>query len=276
MFGLPIGPGRLSARMQHGVVNVDPLDVAVGQGRLTATAAATLDPPPAALSLQPGPLVTDVAISREVSDKALKYIAPVFADAARVEGRFSLNLSELAVPLAQPAGAPPQGRAAGQLQVHAVRVTPGPTVAQWISLVRQIEGAARDGVQGVVAPGETTLVSIENQAIDFQLVDGRVYHRGLEFNVGDAVVQSTGSVGVDETLDLVLSVPILDEWIDRRPTLLGRLRGQSLQIPVRGTFSRPQVDNRAFTQLSGQLLQGAAAGAIESGLNKLFERLQSR
>lgn len=273
VFGLPIGPGRVVAKLDSGVVRTDPLDVTVGGGRLTTAAAVTLDPPPQALSLQPGPLVTDVAISREVSDKALKYIAPVFADAARVEGRFSMGLSELAVPLEQPAGAPPAGRATGRLQVHTVRVTPGPSVAQWIGVVKQIEGVARNGVEGVAAARETTLVSIRDQAIDFQLVEGRVYHRGLRFEVGDAVVESTGSVGLDETLDLVLSVPILDEWIDRKPQLLGRLRGQAVRIPVRGTFNRPKVDDRAFVQLSRQLIEGAAAGAIESGLRRLFEKL---
>ncbi|TWT96864.1 hypothetical protein Pla108_26390 [Botrimarina colliarenosi] len=276
LFGLPVGAGRLAATLQRGVVQVDPLDIAIGGGRLTATAAATLDPPPSALSLQPGPLVSKVAMSQEVTERVLKFIAPVLADATRIEGQFSMSLREFAVPLAPPAGSPPQGRAAGVLDIHQVRVMPGPAVAEWVGAVKQIAGMARDGVSAVAQPGDSVLVAIDNTPVEFEMVNGRVYHRGLQFYVGDALVQSAGSVGVDESLDLVLSVPILDTWIDRRPKYLGGLRGQVLKIPVQGTMSRPKINRDAFTQMSSQLIESAAAGAIEGGLNKLFEKLQGR
>ncbi len=272
LFGLPVGPGRLSASLERGVVRVDPIDVALGGGRLTAEAAATLDPPPSVLMLKPGPLLTDVGMSRDVNERVLKYIAPVLADATRIDGRFSLTMQELAVPLdPPPTNGPPPGRAAGTLAIQSVRVTPGPTTAEWVSLIRQIEGLLGEGVESVVQPKETVLVSIENSNVDFQMVDGRVYHRGLAFYVGDALVQSAGSVGVDETLDLVLTVPILDEWVDRRPQYLSRLRGQSLRVPIQGTFSKPRVNKDAFKQLSRQLLQSAGQGLLEGLLRKALE-----
>jgi len=278
LFGLPVGAGRFAATLERGVVRVDPIDLAVGRGRLTASAIAALDPPPASLTLQPGPLVTDVAMSEEVNERVLKFIAPVLADATRIDGRYSLTLSEFAVPIAKhdPATGPPPGRAAGLLNIHQVRVRPGPSVAEWVSLVQRLEGMARDGVSSISQPGDAVLVAIDDANVNFRLVEGRVYHNGLVFYIDDARVESSGSVGVDETLDLVLSVPILDEWIEERPDFLGRLRGQVLRIPIRGTFSNPKIDSNAFTQLSRELLQNAAAGAIEGGLNKLFERLRSR
>ena len=276
VFGLPIGPGRLVANLQQGVLRTDPLKVAVGQGSLTTQAAATIHPPPTALSLASGPLITQVGISREVSERMLKYIAPVLADATRINGLFSISLSEFAVPLNRKPNEPRTGRAAGVLTIHQVDVAPGPMVAEWVGMARQVRSVARDGVEGALQPSEASILSMRDQPIEFQLVEGRVYHRGLTFNIGDAVVYSEGSVGIDETLDLLLTVPILDEWIAERPALLGRLQGQSLRIPVRGTFSAPRVDREAFRQLSGQLLQNAAAGAIDTGINLLLERLRSR
>lgn len=277
LFGLPVGAGRLSANLAGGVVRVDPLDVSIGGGRLTTAANATLDPAPATLAIRPGPLVTDVAMSQEVTERVLKFIAPVLADATRIEGRFSLNLSELVVPLTPPpGGGPPPVRAAGVLDIHQVLVRPGPSVAEWVGVVRQIAALAKDGVQSVAQPSDSVLVRIDNSAVAFQMVDGRVYHRGLRFNVGDAVVESSGSVGVDETLNLVLAVPILDEWVAKEPTLLGRLRGQALRIPIQGTLNKPKINRDAFKELSGRVLESAAAGAVESGLNKLFEKLRSR
>ncbi len=276
LYGLPVGGGRLGATLQRGLVQVDPLDVAVGEGRLTATAALTLDPPPETLALKPGPLVTNVAVSQQVSDRLLKYIAPVMADATRSEGKFSMSLSDFAMPLSQPTTGPPKGRAAGVLTIHQVRVLPSPAVAEWLTMARQIAKMAKEGVAAAPQTSDSPLVTIDNSQIEFQMVDGRVYHRGLQFAVGDALVQSSGSVGVDETLDLVIAIPILDEWVDRRPTYLGRMRGQAIRIPVQGTLSRPKINRDALTQLSSQLLESAAAGAIEGGLNKLLEKLKSR
>lgn len=276
LFGLPVGGGKLGVTLQRGVATVDPLDIAVGGGKLTAAATATLDPPPETLRLAPGPLVTDVAISQQVTERVLKFIAPVLADSARIAGRFSMALSEFAAPLTPPPSGPPPVRAAGVLDVHQVRVLPGPAVAEWVALARQIAGVARDGVEAVGQPSDAVLVAIDDSRVEFKLIDGRVYHRGLRFNVGDALVQSEGSVGMDESLDLVLSVPILDEWVERRPVILGRLRGQAVRIPVQGTLSRPKINRDAFKQLSGQLLESAAAGAIEGGLNLLLERLRQR
>lgn len=271
LFGLAVGPGRLAANLRGGVLQADPIDVAVGQGRLTATATARIDPAPAVVSLRPGPLVTDVAMSAEVNEQLLKYIAPVLADATQIDGKYSLSLADCVLPIDEQALAQ-QGRAAGVLDVHRVRVTPGPAVAEWVALVRQIQSVARDGVESIAKPRDSVLVAIDNNRTEFWMQQGRVYHRGLAFYVGDALVQSSGSVGLDETLDLVLAVPILDDWVDRRPQYLGRLRGQAIRIPIQGTFSRPKINSDAFRQLSRSLLENAAAGLLEEGLRRLFDK----
>lgn len=272
LFGLAVGSGRLSAALDAGVVRMNPLDIAIGGGRLTAEAAATLDPKPSVLNLKPGPLLTDVGMSQEVNERLLKYIAPILADATRIDGRFSLTMRELALPLdPPPTTGPPSGRAAGLLTIQRVRVTPGPTTAEWVTLIRQIEGLLRDGVESVVQPKDSVLVAIDDANVEFQMVDGRIYHRGLSFYVGDALVQSSGSVGVDETLNLVLTIPILDKWVDRRPQYLSAMRGQALRVPVQGTFSKPRVNKDAFKQLSQQLLQSAGQGLLEGLLRKALE-----
>ena len=112
-------------------------------------------------------------------------------------------------------------------------------------------------------------------SVDFRLAQGRVYHRGLEFRIGDVVVRSEGSVGFDESLSVELQLPIQDKWVEREPLLSG-LRGQSIQIPVRGTMSRPEIDNRFVADLSTRLLRVTAEQAIteqiQGGLERLFRR----
>jgi hypothetical protein len=102
---------------------------------------------------------------------------------------------------------------------------------------------------------------------------GRVYHRGLQIQVKDTLLVTSGSVGTDQTLSLVVEVPIREEWI-AKDRLLSGLRGQTLKIPVAGTVGRPQLDARTLEQLAGQLFQNAAGQMLENklqdGLNKLL------
>jgi len=142
-----------------------------------------------------------------------------------------------------------------------------------ILIAEQVEALTK-GRELPQALGEPkrTLLAIDDQTIDFRAVEGRVYHKGVEFHVGDVLVRSRGSVGFDETLAIELDIPIRDEWTERAVWLRG-LRGQSLKIQVGGTFSRPQIDRRALRDLTRQLVRSAAQGAIEEQVGGLLDQL---
>lgn len=268
VYGLPIGPGKLAGSLGGGLVRVDPLAIAVAEGRLTTAPQVRLDPEPMELTLPPGPLLTNVRISPQVSEAMLKYIAPVLAGATQSEGQFSLTLANARVPL----GNTIKADVAGQLAVHAVRVVPGPMAKQWVELAQQIEAIAKK--RDLASLGQrqpVTLLSVQDQQVNFRVVDGRVYHQGMQFQVGDVVMQTEGSVGFDQTVALVVSVPVQDKWIDGQALLVG-LKGQSLKIPISGTLSQPRMDQSAVAGLSQQLLQGAAQQAIGGELNKALDK----
>jgi hypothetical protein len=117
-----------------------------------------------------------------------------------------------------------------------------------------------------------TLLTIRDQQVNFRVVEGRVHHQNMEFQLGDVTLRSQGSVGFDETLALTLHVPIQEAWIAKEPLLAG-LRGQALQVPVSGTLTRPQLDQRAIANISAQLIQNAAGQAIGGELNKALDKL---
>jgi hypothetical protein len=269
VYGLPVGAGRLQANLGDGALQLEPLSLAVGEGRLSATPHVRFDPPPGELSLPAGPLITNVRISPEVSEAMLKYVAPVLAGTTQSEGQFSMHMDGAKVPLAESRRAD----AAGKLTVHSVRVVPGPMARELIALSQQIEALTkRRDPAALASRPQVTLLAVRDQQVNFRVVDGRVHHQGMEFQVGDVTVRSQGSVGFDETLALTLHVPIQDAWIAKEPLLAG-LKGQALQVPMSGTLSRPQMDQRALAGLSQQLLQGAAKGAIGGELNKAFDKL---
>jgi hypothetical protein len=280
VYGLPIGSGKLAAALGDGQLRVDPISLAVAEGRLTTSPQVRFDPPPSELVLPAGPLLADVRISPEVSEAMLKFIAPVLSGATESDGKFSLNLAGARVPLENAK----QADASGQLTVHSVRVVPGEMARQWIGLARQIESLAKQGGNPLGALGqpqqpastssqrEITLLSIRDQQVNFRVVEGRVHHENMEFQVEDVVLRSRGSVGFDESISLVLSVPIQDRWIERQKLLAG-LRGQSLQIPITGTLRQPRMDQSAVANLSAQLLQGAAGQAVGNELNRALDKL---
>ncbi|MGI9427402.1 MAG: hypothetical protein ACR2NM_02010, partial [Bythopirellula sp.] len=277
-YVLPLGGGRLSGTLRDGQLQFAPLDVVVGgstqgQGRLTAQPLVRLLPGSEQLVLTRGPLVSNVAISPEVSERMLKYVAPILAGATRVEGQFSVDLDQTEIPLNQPE----QARLQGRLLAHRLNVSPGPMMNQLITLVKQIESLTKrkQFLQAATAPRTKSFLTMAEQQVDFQVVDGRVYHRNLEFLVDDSPVRSRGSVGFDQTLALEIEIPIQDRWIEREPALRS-LAGQSLRVPIYGTFEKPRIDERAIADLSGQLLQGAATQAIGDELNRQFDKLFGR
>lgn len=269
VYGLPVGAGHLLANIGDGAVRIEPLTLAVGEGQLTASPYVRLDPNPAELTLPAGRLITNVRISPQVSETMLKYVAPVLSGATQSEGQFSLELDGTRVPL----GEPKRTDTGGRLTVHAVRVVPGPLATQWISLAQQIESLVRRRDPAAAANrAPVTLLSIRDQLVRFRLTEGRVHHENMEFQVGDILMRSQGSVGLDETIALTLHVPVQDSWIAREPLLAG-FKGQTLQVPIAGTLTRPHMDQRAIASVSQQLLQGAAQQAIGGEINKALDKL---
>ncbi len=270
VYGLLLGGGRLQGSLHEGQLRMEPLDVAVGQGRFTAQPLVRLTPGAEQLVLPKGPLVTNIDVSPEVSETMLKYVAPILAGATRTEGQFSIDLDLAEVPFAQPE----QARVQGRLTAHRLSVSPGPMMNQLVTLIGQIEALTKrkQFLQAATSPRNQSFLTMAERQVDFQVVEGRVYHRNLEFLIDDVPVRSRGSVGFDQTLALEIEVPIQDKWIRREPALRG-FAGQSLRIPIYGTFQKPRIDERAVVDLSKQLLEGAATQAIGDELNRQFQKL---
>jgi hypothetical protein len=267
VYGLPVGAGRLAAKLGDGALRIEPIALAIGEGQLTAAPNVRFDPEPAQLTMPAGPVITNVRISPEVSEAMLKYVAPILAGTTQSEGLFSLKLDGMRVPLADSRRAD----SAGQLTVHSVRVVPGPMASQFVGVAREIEALVKRRDPAGLLSKQVTLVSVSDQQVNFRVADGRVYHQNMEFQIGDISLRSQGSVGFDQTVSLTLQIPIQDAWVAKEPVLAG-LKGQSLQVPVGGTLTHPQMDQRALAQLTGQLIQKGAGQAVGNELNKALDK----
>src|SRR5690606_26937266 len=143
-------------------------------------------------------------------------------------------------------------------------VRPGPFASQVIGIIGSIRSlidrrAARD-------PDELRLMSVPTQQVPFEMTDRRVRHERMTFVVAGATVHTSGSVGLDESLDLVIEVPLEERWF-RNEMLASALGGEVIRIPVRGTLSRPQFELNAVRDLTRRVATGAAGSLLQ----KLFD-----
>lgn len=289
LYGLTAGAGDLSCKLTEGVGTLTLRDIPVNEGRVRLNSQLRLDRSPALIVLQSDRVIDKVRLSPELCAGWLKFVAPIMAYATRVEGRFSVVLTNGSLPVSDPSS----GEITGQFAIHQAQLSPGPLANQIVTLVDRVKAltksrsfkpddllslAEQTGPAGN-AGRERVWVTLPEQQVPFRLSNGRVIHEGLTLVTKEATLKTRGSVGLDESLDLIVEVPIRDEWVAQNKSL-SSLRSQSLQIPVRGSLTRPQLDARvletlareAFTAPVENLLQKELQKRLDKGFGKELEK----
>ncbi|HEY2251036.1 MAG TPA: hypothetical protein VGH74_08240 [Planctomycetaceae bacterium] len=259
LFGVTAGPGNIDLTLAQGIVSMHPLDMAVSGGRLKLAPRLVLTGHPAMVESPAGVVIDGVVLTQELCDSWLKYIAPIVANATRTEGQISLALGETRLPLTNLAG----GEVTGHVLI-AGHVLPGPLfdeVNRFIGgIVSGIDGGPLRDWLGVDRP----LVEIGRQEVAFELRDRRIYHSDMEFIARGIMIRTRGSVGLDQSLDVIATIVLSDEVLSRL-RFLGKLQGRPLEIPIQGTLQKPQ------------LARGAVGGLVEqlgqTILDRIFEQL---
>jgi len=199
----------------------------------------------AAWTIEPVQLLSEAKLTQTVAHEVLAYIVPVFADAARTSGRFSLKLDGATFPV----GRPEDARLAGMLSMHEVVLGPGPLVEK---MFRELP---------FNLPPPPTIRIADEADVAFRLADRRMWHEGLEFGIPLAKpgqrldVRSQGSVGLeDRSLDLKLSLPIPADLPQDRP-LVAAVAGKQISLGVGGALGEPQVIfDGSIKEAAGQVL----------------------
>jgi hypothetical protein len=140
-----------------------------------------------------------------------------------------------------------------------------------LGFAQQIEGLAKGQIPFAHAQQPVSLIRIENQTVDFRMVGGRVYHRGLQFTAGNVTITTKGSVGLDESLSVVAEIPMHAGLLGNNSKLKG-IDSDSLQIPIEGTIQHPKIDPRTIEKLTGALLKNTTRSLLnplKQGLKEL-------
>lgn len=195
-------------------------------------------------------LLDQVQVTQELVRLGLGRAVPLLAKSAWFDGRVSLHVDKLEIPLEQPAYA--KGRA--ELTLHEVRSGPSePIVVNIIDMISRLRKTE--------IPQE--LVFIDGSIIQVVLAEGRVEHQGVQvgFPKIDQRLQlsTSGSVGlVDRQLDVGLGIPVPLEMLARRESVQ-QIGVPQVTLPVRGTIESPYVDWKSLRGDSADLLSLVSA-----------------
>ncbi|WP_422927098.1 hypothetical protein [Singulisphaera sp. PoT] len=252
IYGLHTGPTELALEAAGGKLKVAPIDTSLNGGRVHLEPGILIDPNDGVvLRLGDNSSIEDAEINEEVSRRFLSYVAPILDRATRAKGSVSVDVKDAYLPL------DPRAKRAtsvdGAVVFQDVEFTPGPFV---------------DTLFDIVGREERPTIKL-NDPVSLTIADHRVYQQGLAFPLGKLTeVRLEGWVDFDRNIEMKASVPLTTAMVGNRPLLGNIVGGTRIQVPIRGTLSKPVVDRDAMnfalkdlgkTLLERSAVQGAAA-----------------
>jgi hypothetical protein len=250
--GFQAGPAELQARFEGGWLRVQPFETLANGGRLRLAPSLRLEPGPAEFHFGAGTVIDQVGITPAVCTGLLGHAAPILAGVTDVEGQLSLRLEGGRLPLA----APSTGQIDGTLTIHSVRIGSSP-------LLREL---------AVLLQGPPTLTLSRETVVPFRLVDKRVHHRDLELAFPEVTIRTSGSVGLDGSLDLMAEMPVPPKWLGHGK-VAAAVAKQMIRLPIHGTLQKPRLDEQVLRTVSAQFLRETANDLLRQEADKQLKRM---
>ena len=86
------------------------------------------------------------------------------------------------------------------------------------------------------------------QSVPFAIANGRVFHENMRITMKDLTLKTSGSVGLDQSLQMVAEIPIAEDWI-KGEAWMASLKGETIKIPITGSVTNPKLDMQAIKQI---------------------------
>ncbi len=262
--GVSFGAATVPVRLTETTVEISPSSVPVGQGQVNLAGEVSYRPGPIWLRVEPGTVATNLRLTPEMTSRWLKYLTPVAAQAAQVDGTMSVELDEAIVVI----DTPELSRVKGRINIEEARMTAGPLTAQLIGGLDQLKSLASQSLPRE-SNDPTTLITLPSQTVDFALNNGVVSHQRLFFDIDRAHMMSSGQVDLNSRVNLVAQVELDERWLGSD---LQGLAGNSVSLPIKGTLSQPMLDPVGIRDLVVQLGKQAAAKAAEEVANGFIQQ----
>jgi hypothetical protein len=198
-------------------------------------------------------LLKDVQVTQGLIDGLLAAIHPLFKDAVIPDGLLGLNMKHFNWPLSEKERN--KATFAGTLQLNGIRLNSTPFMA---------------GLLNMMGISERQL-SLADQDIDFEAKNGRIALSPVTLDAEGYQLKMHGSIGFDQTLDFIARLPVTKKMVGKDAYRF--LQGMTIKVPIRGTTSQPRIDEAAFQEATGDLMQQALRKNLQNGVQNLLKNL---
>lgn len=258
LFALPLENGGVDVKLNASAFVIEPRNLKVAGGELTAAPKIVLKRKPYSLVIPSGTILRSAEIAPKVFRSWMRYVTPLLADATEAKGRFSIELDRHSV---LPLDNPLAGNLSGKLVIESMAVGPGPLgqrlismTQQWLTLIGK-----EDLIRSV---RDKPWLQLPAQEVKISLDGGKVVHQLLQFNIGEVTIFTSGTVDLNQNVDMAVYIPIQSDWFKDNPVLKS-LAGDAIQIPLKGNLANPQLDMTFLTTLSKRIAAGAVGKLLD-------------
>ncbi len=242
-MGLDFGPTDVNIVVQNGLLKIVPFKTTVNEGQFNFGAQADFKQQPALFkTAEPMQIMKDIRINDQTTGKLLKYLNPIFADAANVNGIANLNCEKLSIPLN--AAAKNKAEIVGTVSISQLNLQTSDFLGQLLTVVG-------GGVRG-------TIITIHPTR--FVLRDGYLRYDDMQMDIGDNPVNFKGVIGLDKSIEeMSVTLPYTTEG---RTIRTGSQSARRITLPITGTVDNPKLDvgklleNQLKQELENQILKG--------------------
>lgn len=246
--GLNFGPTQVDVQVEKGLMHIMPFTTTVNNGKLNFAAQADLSQKPVLLKTT-GPLqvAQGIQITENMVGNFLQYVNPIFADAVGVSGTVNFDTQSMAIPLSSGFG-----RAAqidGTIGIQELRLQ--------ANLLNQILSVVKKSVQDQILTIQPTKFALQNAVLRYD---------DMEIDVGDNPINFGGAIGLNEVLDMTVTLPYTYEGRTVRVGEQGQEKNR-ISVPLTGTLKAPKIDLQ-------KLLQQQIQQQILGGLGELLKKSQ--
>jgi len=233
VYGVALDKAELAPRLSSGLLTLPETTIGASGGKVRLGGEVDFTGTEPALRIARLQVMENVPVSVEVGELILSRFNPIFGkvNLARLDGHVSLSLRGVDVPLSE--SIKRRGAGAGRLDMRMVKMAPTGPLGELVKL-----GGLTTGAQPVKVGGT-----------DFTIREGRIWYKDFAVVFADTFdLHFSGSVGFDDSLDLVVRVPIRADLLAKLGVrgVAGRvaqvLQGEYVSVPLRGTRAKPELD----------------------------------
>jgi hypothetical protein len=262
ILGFDLGDANVPITFKDGRVVVPNTQIQAPGGKVNLAATVDMSKPDPQLQM-PGKLVVldNLQINREVGQKVLSRLNPIFGKLLSLEGRITLVTQDIDVPLGD--AIKKRGSGSGHVDLSQLQFEPDGMMAELLKL------GGLGGKQLVQVGG-----------IDFVIRDGALRYDNFAMTFGGSFdLRFRGVVRFDDSIDMVVSVPVRAELLKKlgvggsAEQYAKLLDGVRIDLPILGTREKPnldmaKVDIQPLLKKAAEKMIGKEAGGLFDGLLK--------